>query len=183
MAASVSAFLNAKKLKGEKASGGSFVRFEPGEYLTLVETALFEKTRKGLSSFKMGLKIVTTSSELSSMAAGRTVDAYVGDDANDMFLGNVKQVVEALFGIFGVTKEMIDAMPDEEFTQMLDDMFMEKQEAAGNYLFVRAVDSGKPNPKMPGKTYVNPRFSTPKAEHFEAAGIAIDPTWTGIAAG
>lgn len=176
---SVRDFLDTRGLKTAKASGGAFQKLQVGEYLVKIVQARFGETRKKIQNFTLSLEIASTSNPHPAMAVGRQADAYVGDAANDAYLPNVKAVVEAVFGLFGVTKEMIDEQSEDEFAGMLDDMFMEDQGAAGCYLWARAVEAKKVDPNT-GSPYINVRFSTPTAEQFAEAGVEVNPDWAGV---
>lgn len=178
--ASVKDFLKTRELQGSKAAGGGYVRLLEGEYLVQVEAAKFDTTRKKMSSLSVGAKIITSTNDHPSMAPGRKVDVYVGDSGSEMYLQNVRAVVDALFGIYGTKPDAITAMDEEDFTKQLDFLFMAEQGAAGEYLFARAVDSGKPNPKRPGENYINVRWATPRAADIIAGGIEVNPEWLGV---
>jgi hypothetical protein len=177
---SVKAFLDVKALKAAKASGGAFQKLQLGDYLVKIVQARFGETRKKVQNFTLSLEIASTNNPHPAMAVGRQADAYVGDAANDAYFPNVKAVVEAVFGLYGVTAVMILAQTDEEFAEMLDAMFMEKQDAAGCYLWARAAEAKKIDPNT-GAPYINVRFSTPTLEQFAAAGVTPNPDWVGVA--
>lgn len=168
---SISKFLDTKALKGAKASGGNRNYFRPGEFLTQVEGVKFDETRKKVGFFAAQFKLISAAvddpKDAGVMAVGKTVDFYCGSDS-DWYLGNIKQLLEA---ITGYTQDEIDTLDDKQFEEVVENLFGSAQGAAGQFVYVMCRAGVTKTGKREGQPNAIPNFHHPKPEHFAAAGL------------
>ena len=143
---SVSDFVDTKKLKNTKATGGKFAYIDqPGEFLVCIQSAGFGNKEKpsggkGSAFFAVENKILTSTADEKHvhLRVGKVANHYAEDEGNQakVYLPKIKNVVEA---VLAATPDEVNDMDDDAFAKTLDILFMEKQGAAGEVVFIKAV--------------------------------------------
>lgn len=123
------------KFQKAKAAAGPRVRFEMGSYLTTVSGVKFDKTRKGDELFAVTFKIEESSSDLPSMKPGGYAD-WAAMSSWDSYEGLVKDFVCKLYG---VPEADLNALPEDEFEELMDNLTGKAQAATGRKIRVEAV--------------------------------------------
>lgn len=123
------------KFQKAKAANGPRVRFELGSYLTSVAGVKFDKTRKGDELFAVTFKIEESSSEHPSMKPGGYAD-WAAMSSWDSYEGLVKDFVCKLYG---VPEADLNALPEAEFEELMENLTGKAQAATGRKIRVECV--------------------------------------------
>lgn len=179
----VKQFLDSKKLKQTKAAGGNRNYFGPGAFLCRILGAKFDTKRKGGAYFAADLEIISSAplnpEDAARMGEGQIANYYV-DMTQDYALSNIRQVIDAILGSYGLSPADLNRMGDDEFDAQAEALLGEAQEAAGAYVFIRANPGVTKTGPRAGQPNCIPNWHTPTKAQMEAAGIAVDPSMTGI---
>lgn len=172
----IEAFLDMKKLKEAKPSGGNFNYPKAGfQGLVQVESVKFDRTfvqgaASGTPYFAMACKVMSTNMpEERALQVGQVIDYYVPGDQG-FFLGNIQAVICA---ILGVDKADVDAMDDAKYNAVVKELLDGARPAAiGNYLWCRCVGGITKTGPRQGQPNAVQHYSHPTPEQYQSAGLA-----------
>jgi hypothetical protein len=123
------------KFQKAKTANGPRVRFDIGVYLCSISGVKFDKTRKGDEIFAVSYKIHESNSSQQQLQPGCYAD-WAAMSSWDSYEGLVKDFICKLYGY---TETELNALPEEDFEQLMNLLSGPEQAATGRLIRVECL--------------------------------------------